>query len=169
MAGSRICRRMSRSSLVPPLAVAVVALLAVPIFLGGMFTTWRASQALGGRPAPPQPPGFAPPAPAPASVRAPEVEIEPELRPVDEAAMTVVEEPFAGEVRADATPGAPFRIEVAKAAGSSRVLRIDLDRDGRFDERWTMGAPMHREVSPRDDGVFTERSVWTAAGWEPAP
>jgi hypothetical protein len=150
------------------LVVLALALVAVPILLSGMFSTWRSNQQAAQRVvvAPVhRPPPAAPPTPAPV-----EPQIEPVLRPVDEAAMSAVEIPVEGTVLEDATPDQPFRIRVVRhAETSARALYIDLDRDGNFDERWTAGAPMRRSVSPADDGVFTQNEVWTAAGWQPAP
>lgn len=160
---------MNSRSLVVVLLFAVIVLVVVPVILSSAFTAVRATQLRQERDAA----RFEPPpeAPAPTPPAEPEPEVLPALRPVDEAAMAVMETPMDAPVLADATPGQPFRIQLEcgpSGAGAAK-LHIDLDRDGKFDEVWTLGSPMLRDVSPTDDGSLTEHTVWSDRGWAPAP
>jgi hypothetical protein len=160
---------VSSRGLLIPVVFGFAVFIAVPLLLAGIFQTWRASAAL---PAPrtvtvPRPPTLEPPPPPPAA----EPEVFPALRPVDDAAMAVIEAPMSEAIRPDVTPSAPYRIQLERGENgvSAGKLRIDLDRDGAFDEQWTLGSPIVRDVSPADDGNYTEHTVWTPSGWQAAP
>lgn len=160
---------MNSRSLVVVVLFALVVFVVVPVILSSTFTAIRATQMRQEREvAKFEPPPEAPPAPPAAE---PDPEVLPEMRPVDETAMTVMETPMNAPVLADATPGQPFRIQLERAANGFAVskLHIDLDRDGKFDEVWTLGSPIRRDVSPNDDGALTEHTVWSDRGWAPAP
>jgi hypothetical protein len=160
--------RMNSRSMVVVALFALVVFIVVPVILASTFTAIRATQLRQEREVVRfEPPPEAAPAPPPAE---PEPEVMPELRPVDEAAMAVMETPMDAPVLADATPGQPFRIQLERGPNgvSASKLHIDLDRDGKFDEVWTLGSPMRRDVSPNDDGALTEHTAWTDRGWSPA-
>jgi hypothetical protein len=80
-----------------------------------------------------------------------------------------------GEKLKDVTPGKPYKINVYQDAGHTSVnrLKIDLDRDEKWDEKWTFDADgISRQVAPNDDEVYGEPQTWTGSGWsgdEPAP
>lgn len=161
---------MNGRSMLVVVLFAVTALIAIPVMLSSAFTTVRASQAMAQRDVFPAAP---PPSPAPRPTAAPPVrtepEVFPELRPVDEAAMSALERPLPSAIVEDASPGRPFRVRLARAADPATpgTLTIDLDRDGRFDEKWTLSTPIARDVSPADDEQYTEHTVWSDRGWQP--
>ncbi|MFK7999846.1 MAG: hypothetical protein AB8H86_09625 [Polyangiales bacterium] len=69
----------------------------------------------------------------------------------------------------DARGGVPWYVDLYQEEGSSMITgaRLDLDRDGRADQRWTYEGEerVQREVSTRDDEVYDEVWEWTDAGW----
>jgi hypothetical protein len=78
----------------------------------------------------------------------------------------------------DVSQGRPYKINVYQDEGHTSVnrLKIDLDRDDRWDEKWTFdGDGITRQVAPNDDEVYGEPQTWTGSGWsggdapEPAP
>ncbi|MFT4978029.1 MAG: hypothetical protein ACI8S6_003937 [Myxococcota bacterium] len=81
------------------------------------------------------------------------------------------------EKRKDIESGKPFKINLYQDSGHTTVNRakVDLDRDDRWDEKWTFdGTTITRQVSPSDDENYSEEltwsgSAWTAPGAEPAP
>ena len=53
--------------------------------------------------------------------------------------------------------------------GHSSVNRakVDLDRDDKWDEKWTFkGDTIQRKVAPKDDEQYTRTLHWTGSGWE---
>ena len=140
--------------------MAAIAML-LPLGLGQLFTAWRAdvAQVL--------PPALPPPV-VPALEPPPEPERVPNLRSVDEMMFSLVERAFGRESQTDVRPAEPYRIDFVHSPGQPPQALVDLDRNGRFDERWTHGATIAREVSPADDGVWTERYTWDGYDWVPA-
>ncbi|MBT3221283.1 MAG: hypothetical protein HN348_19545 [Proteobacteria bacterium] len=70
----------------------------------------------------------------------------------------------------DVTKGKPFKVNVYQDAGSSTVNRakVDLDRDEKWDEKWTFGTDkVTRQVAPTDDENYTEVWVWNGLDWTP--
>jgi hypothetical protein len=67
-------------------------------------------------------------------------------------------------------PDGPL-VDLDRAHGGGRATaRIDLDRDGHWDEEWAIGYDsLVRSVSPNDDGKLTERSEWMGGNWVPVP
>lgn len=161
-----------RSGTLGLLALGVAGAIAVPLVLGNVYTAWRESAA---RTAPPPPPPIpiAPAAPAPAPVAEPVEPPEPHDRPlwpraVDALVFGGVEGGIDAPVdQRDVDPAAPHRVDLARAAvgGLATAAKVDLDRDGRWDERWSMGDVVTREVSPADDGRYTERYRWEEGDW----
>lgn len=143
--------------------------LAIPIALASGYSVWRTRSVVAGlgtdvpldpsyEPAPPPPP------PAPK---------EPGWgRDVDGVVfMHLLETMLPPEVAAleDVAPDAPYRIDLLRRGDVPIVAgaRVDLDRDGRWDEVWSAGdGAVFREVSPEDDGRHTERHRWTGRTWE---
>lgn len=85
------------------------------------------------------------------------------LRAVDELLIGVFEGrgPEPGK---DLLPGGA-RVDLA-AESTGSVARVDLDRDGKWDEVWTIRVDeIVREVSPQDDGDLRERYAWVNGGW----
>jgi len=76
----------------------------------------------------------------------------------------------------DVTKGKPYKINVYQDEGHTTVnrLKIDLDRDDAWDEKWTFDSDgISRQVAPNDDEVYGEPQTWTGSGWtgdvDPAP
>lgn len=68
----------------------------------------------------------------------------------------------------DVQPGASFKVNVYQDEGHSTVNRakVDLDRDDKWDEKWTFdGAKVTRESAPADDERYTVTDVWDGAAW----
>jgi hypothetical protein len=87
------------------------------------------------------------------------------LRPVDELLLGV----FAGnevpEGR-DVMPDGP-RVTLTKTP-DGHGARVDLDRDGTWDEVWSIRADeVLRYVSPNDDGDMSDRYSWANGEWVP--
>jgi hypothetical protein len=70
--------------------------------------------------------------------------------------------PVEGDKVKDALKGRSYKVNVYKDAGEPRVnrLKVDLDRDDKFDEKWTLSPArddIRRQVSPADDdSTYTE-------------
>jgi hypothetical protein len=156
---------MSRAG--PTLIGALVILVSMPIALFVFQNMWRARME---QPLPEARPPVRSaariersPAPAPENPPAPTVA----LRPVDELLIGVFEGRGPGP-GTDLLPDGPRVDLLAKGDGS--VARVDLDRDGAWDEVWAIRLDeVVREVSPRDDGHLTERWAWTNGAWAPLP
>ncbi len=113
---------------------------------------------------------------APAPVAVPAAAVTPEAigvpppsseRPVDNAVMSALNSPVQEKIK-DATGGTPFKVNLYS---DDRVrwnrVKIDLDRDEKWDEKWTIGADgmIDREVAPADDEVYSESYRRGGDGW----
>lgn len=115
-----------------------------------------------------------PPAPPPAPVEKP-APLEPvdEMRPVDLAVISYLERPMPAPLIEDVSRGKPFRIDLVSESGRVYRALVDLDRDGKFDERWRLFDPeakqfiVEREVSPDDDERYSEAFRWDGRRWAP--
>jgi len=68
----------------------------------------------------------------------------------------------------DVTAGKPFKINLYQDDGHSVMNRakIDLDRDDKWDEKWTFdGGTITRKVSPADDERYTVEQTWSGSEW----
>lgn len=68
----------------------------------------------------------------------------------------------------DAFPGESFKVNFYSDGGSKWTrLKIDLNRDGRDDEKWELkdGQPAKRRVSTRDDEQYDREYRWSNAQW----
>ena len=107
------------------------------------------------------------PADKPADKPAPAID-GPSERPVDVVVMGYRGKALGAKKKKDVTKGKPFKVNVYQDAGKSTVNRakIDLDRDDKFDEKWTFdGDTISRKVSPNDDESYTEEYVWDGKAW----
>lgn len=125
---------------------------------------------------PPAPvPVAAPPAPAPAP--APTPPTPPPAAPTTLAARSHDAETLgwanktlAGDKGKDVSKGKPYKINVYKDAGHTGVNRakVDLDRDDKFDEKYTFdGTTITLQVAPDDDERYTAIYTWTGSAWQP--
>jgi hypothetical protein len=128
-------------------------------------------------PAPRAPAPVAPvaPAPAPAPVAAP-APVTPAtaapggqvpLRELDRDVLTLAR--GARTNVKDGLPGRPYKVNLFVDAGSSTVnrLKLDLDRDGKWDEKWSFEADgrVKRQVAPADDENYTDSYVLDGNAW----
>jgi len=93
----------------------------------------------------------------------------PSPRSASEVALSYRGKNIMGPKLKDVTKGAPYKINVYQDEGHASVnrLKIDLDRDDRWDEKWTFdGDTVSRKVAPQDDERYEVKQVWTGSGWE---
>ena len=93
------------------------------------------------------------------------------LRDVDQDAMAFQGRALGTEKQKDVTSGKPYKINVYQDAGqpSANRLKIDLDRDDKWDEKWTFEpGKIARQVAPADDEAYTQTFVWDGTAWIPA-
>lgn len=73
----------------------------------------------------------------------------------------------------DVSAGKPYKINVYQDAGhgTANRLKVDLDRDDKWDEKWTFGndGSIRREVAPADDEIYAYEQVWTGSEWSGGP
>jgi hypothetical protein len=69
----------------------------------------------------------------------------------------------------DAFPGESFKVNVYRDDNGPNWtrLKIDLDRDGKDDEKWELkdGQPAKRRVATRDDEQYDREYRWRSAQW----
>ena len=69
----------------------------------------------------------------------------------------------------DAFPKEKFKVNIYRdGAGTTWTrLKLDLDRDEKDDEKWTLnaGQPDKRQVSTRDDGQYDREYRWRGGQW----
>ena len=87
------------------------------------------------------------------------------LRPIDEKILAHLKNGFAGDRLKDVFPGEPAKVNVAREGGGFRI-KIDLNRDGHWDEKWTThGDDVKRQVAPADDEKYRDSYRLDGAGW----
>ena len=94
------------------------------------------------------------------------------LRPMDEDILALLAKPMGGDKIKDAFSSRSYKVNIYKDAGfaSANRLKIDLDRDEKDDEKWTIegqGAAMSvkRQLSPGDDGNYPVEYMLVGGGW----
>lgn len=69
----------------------------------------------------------------------------------------------------DAFPREPFKVNIYRDGTSPTWtrLKIDLDRDNKDDEKWTLanGQPDKRQVSTQDDEQYDKEYRWQGGKW----
>jgi len=149
----------------PTLIGALVILVTMPIALFAFQGMWRARMTRELSPPPvavrrdePAPKAITPPPEAPAPPKA-------TLRPVDELLIGLLE----GHDVPNGTnvmPDGP-RVDLS-AQRNGHLARVDLDRDGKWDEVWSIELDaITRYVSPLDNGEMTDRYSWMNGDWVP--
>lgn len=113
------------------------------------------------RPAP-EPRAAEPITTPPTTATAPAVELGAESLPLTEMDRAVLErarQDISGDKVKDALGGRPYKVNLYKDAGQARVnrLKIDLDRDEKWDEKWTLESAdqVKRQIAPNDDEQYT--------------
>lgn len=94
------------------------------------------------------------------------------LRPMDKDILVLVARSISGEKLKDAFPSKPYKVNIYRDAGQQRVnrLKIDFDRDEKWDEKWTFegeGAleKVKRQVAPADDETYSVEYRLSAERW----
>lgn len=91
-------------------------------------------------------------------------------RPWDNAILAFQDKDLGGPKKKDLAPGEPWKVNLYQDEGHATLNRakVDLDRDEQWDEKWTLeGGVVSRQVSPGDDGVYTETWIRQGMGWVP--
>lgn len=92
------------------------------------------------------------------------------LRPMDRRILELVAGVRDAKVK-DAFPGERWKVNVYRDEGFAKPNRVklDLDRDERWDEKWTFdGDELKRQVSPSDDdATYSEEYRLAGDRWEP--
>ena len=92
----------------------------------------------------------------------------PSERAADKAVMRFFGKDLGTKKRKDVTSGQPFKVNVYQDAGSATANRakIDLDRDDKWDEKWTFkDGQISRKVSSADDESYDQEQVWKDGAW----
>ncbi len=90
------------------------------------------------------------------------------LRPMDQEILKLARAGISGERVKDATAGKPYKTSLYRDAGEAGVnrLKIDLDRDDKWDEKWTLeGDEVKRQVAPADDEKYAEEYRLRGGAW----
>ncbi len=85
------------------------------------------------------------------------------LRPVDTSLLELAARPLGSSKKKDAFSGEAYKVNVYQDAGHTTPNRakLDLDRDGKWDEKWDFGGSpsaltVKRHVAPADDEQYTD-------------
>lgn len=129
-------------------------------------------------PAPPTPP----PAPAKEEDKpAPKAEAEKTtasghalvpLRPFDDEIIHLLSQPPSADKAKDATPHRPYKVNLYAEGGKYVRAKVDLNRNGKWDEKWAVeeknGEPVvKRQVSPSDDDKnYPDKFKLRGKAWE---
>lgn len=95
------------------------------------------------------------------------------FRPMDKAIMDLVAQNISGDKVKDAFPGQAYKVSLYKDAGETGVnrVKIDYDRDEKWDEKWTITREggkeqVKRQVSPTDDDkTYSEEYRLREGSW----
>ena len=96
------------------------------------------------------------------------------FRPMDREILDRVSQGISGDKAKDAVRGRPWKVNLYKDAGRARVnrLKIDLDRDEKWDEKWTFTSEggkdvVKRHVAPNDDEAYSLELRLEGESWRP--
>ena len=92
----------------------------------------------------------------------------PGLRPIDQDLLAAVGATPVQDKAKDVVKGRGYKINLYSDDGRAwNRAKVDLDRDEKWDEKWTLkNGAWEREVSPADDDTtYSERYVLSASGW----
>jgi len=89
------------------------------------------------------------------------------MRAVDRDVLMYVGVPLKGNKAKDVRSGKPYKINLYADHGHqiSRA-KVDLDRDDKWDEKWTFSDVTTRKVSPEDNETYTKRFILKDNAWE---
>jgi len=109
------------------------------------------------------------PTPGPEGMERPPIE---QMRPFDREILESIHRPFPGDKVKDAMPGRPFKVNLYKEPGDEFAtrLKIDLDRDEKWDEKWSFSTKngqqvVKRQVAPNDDENYTVEYRLRGEAW----
>lgn len=108
------------------------------------------------------------PTAAPTATPAPAAAPTGNLTPAQQATMAYAKKEIGTSKLKDVSKGKPYKINVYPGDGTTLAGRakIDLDRDDKWDEKWTFdGDSVQRKVSPSDDENYTETYLWNGEDW----
>lgn len=96
------------------------------------------------------------------------------LRPMDKEILERLSGAAAGDKVKDAFPGKPYKVNLYKENGATKFnrVKIDLDRDDKWDEKWSVDDDagqevVKRQVAPNDDEKYTDEFRLKAGAWTP--
>ncbi|MBI2394018.1 MAG: hypothetical protein HYV09_30890 [Deltaproteobacteria bacterium] len=96
------------------------------------------------------------------------------LRPMDGDILARLAQPMSGDKVKDAFPGRSYKVNLYKEGpgGKPDRLKLDLDRDDKWDEKWSVEQKdgqevIKRQVAPADDEKYTEEYRLSAGAWVP--
>ena len=73
-----------------------------------------------------------------------------------------------GDKVKDAPGGTAYKVNLYQDAGQSSMNRakVDLDRDEKWDEKWTFAPDgITRQVAPNDDEQYSQTFLWSGGSW----
>lgn len=106
---------------------------------------------------------------------------DPHSDPMLAAILKRIEEPMAGSKVKDAFKGRAYKVNLYGSGGKVERLKIDLDRDNSWDEKWSCETPgvlegIKRQISTADDATVYDKELFYRGGVfrpkegsEPAP
>ena len=84
------------------------------------------------------------------------------LRPLDEQILKRIHEPMSGDKVKDAFPGDKAKVSLYQDSGKTSInrLKIDLNRNDKWEEKWTIESEggkekIKRQVAPNDDESYS--------------
>lgn len=90
---------------------------------------------------------------------------------IEKAMAAARQRPVQAKIK-DTTKGRPFKINIYSDDGARwNRAKVDLDRDDKWDEKWTFGhdgtddGSIEKKVAPADDDNYTETWAWGPDGW----
>lgn len=95
------------------------------------------------------------------------------LRPMDRRILDRAAQNISGDKVKDAFPGEPWKVNLYRDHGHAQVnrLKLDLDRDEKWDEKWTFEQgdrqEVKRAVAPADDERYTDEFRLREGQWVP--
>jgi len=128
----------------------------------------RAADGLASRPMRPDTPAIDPAAADTPAVTPPAAGADTKLRDVDRFLTAWAGKDLGTKKRKDVTKGRPYKVNLYQDEGVGSVNRakVDLDRDDKWDEKWTFDGPnISRKVAPADDENYSQTSVWNGTEW----
>lgn len=106
------------------------------------------------------------------SAEAPQPGTTSPLRELDRRILARLAQGVSGDKVKDAFPAATFKVNLYKDAGYARAnrLKIDLDRDEKWDEKWNLDTKgstpeVERQVAPEDDERYTRTYRLVGDAW----